>query len=118
MILIDTSVWVRHLRQGDRRLISLLEDEQVVCHPFIIGELACGALKNRREILTLLATLPMATVAEHEEVLNLIESRALYARGIGWVDAHLIASALLTPIPLWTLDVKLGTVASSLRIAS
>jgi predicted nucleic acid-binding protein len=117
VILVDTSVWVRHLRQGDQHLISLLDEGQVVCHPFIIGELACGSLKNRREILTLLATVPTATIAEHDEVLRLIESRNLYGRGIGWVDAHLIASALLSHAPLWTLDGKLRAVASSLRIS-
>lgn len=117
MILVDTSVWVRHLRQGDQHLVSLLDEGQVVSHPFIIGELACGALRNRREILALLAAVPTATIAEHDEVLGLIESRNLYGRGIGWVDAHLIASALMSHTPLWTLDGKLRAAAFSLRIS-
>jgi len=88
-------------------LESLLVEGQVLCHPFIVGEIACGALQNRREILSLLAALPPAPMAEHEEVLRLIESRHLHGRGIGWIDAHLLASALLSRSPLWTLDRKL-----------
>lgn len=118
MILVDTSVWVQHLRKGDERLRSLLIEGQVLCHPFIVGEIACGALRNRREILSLLAALPPAPMAEHEEVLGLIESRRLHGRGIGWIDAHLITSALLSRSPLWTLDSKLRSVASSLGISS
>lgn len=117
MILVDTSVWVHHLRSGDEHLRSLLFDGQVLCHPFIVGEIACGALQNRREILSLLAALPLAFMAEHEEVLRLIESRRLHGRGIGWIDAHLIASALLSRSPLWTLDRKLRVVSSSLAIS-
>ena len=90
---------------------------QVLCHQFIVGEIACGALQNRREILSLLAALPSAPVAEHEEVLSLIESRRLHSRGIGWIDAHLLTSALLSRSPLWTLDSKLKTLASSLEIS-
>jgi predicted nucleic acid-binding protein len=82
-----------------------------------VGEIACGVLQNRREILSLLAALPPAPMAEHEEVLSLMESRRLHGRGIGWIDVHLIASALLSRSPLWTLDGRLGTVASSLEIS-
>lgn len=117
MILVDTSIWVHHLRRGEARLKSLLLGGQVSCHPFIVGELACGTLRNRREILSLLAALPLAPTAEHEEVLSLIESRSLHGRGIGWIDAHLIASALLSRSPLWTLDGRLRAVASSLGIS-
>lgn len=117
MILVDTSVWVHHLRRGDARLRSLLIDGQVLCHPFIVGEIACGALRNRSEILALLPALPLVPMAEHEEVLRLIESRSLHGRGIGWIDAHLIASALLSRSPLWTFDRKLGAVASSLGVS-
>ncbi len=117
MILVDTSVWVHHLRRGDEHLRSLLFDGQVLCHPFIVGEIACGALRNRREMLSLLAALPLAPMAEHEEVLRLIDSRGLYGRGIGWIDAHLIASALLSRSSLWTLDRKLRVVSSSLAIS-
>lgn len=117
MILVDTSIWVHHLRRGEARLKSLLLGGQVSCHPFIVGELACGTLRNRREILSLLAALSLAPTAEHEEVLSLIESRSLHGRGIGWIDAHLIASALLSRSPLWTLDGRLRAVASSLGIS-
>lgn len=117
MILADTSVWVHHLRRGDERLRALLLDGQVLCHLFIVGEMACGTLRNRREILSLLSALPTAPVADHEEVLHLVESRDLAGRGIGWIDAHLLTSALLSGSPLWTLDRKLRAVASSLGIS-
>jgi hypothetical protein len=118
MILVDTSVWVDHLRHGNTRLRSLLDEAAVLTHPFIVGELACGNLRNRQEILRLLALLPEARIAEHAEVLGFLDGRRLYGRGIGWLDAHLLASALLSGTPLWTLDRKLGAVVSSLRIAT
>lgn len=117
MILVDTSVWIEHLRRGSERLQALLYDEQVLCHPFIIGELACGTLRNRQEILSLLSALPEARVAEHEEVLHLVEGRHLYGRGLGWVDAHLLASALLTKCTLWTLDKPLRKVAAAFKVS-
>jgi len=89
MILIDTSVWIEHLRAGNDRLKALLFDEHVLCHPFVIGELACGRLQKREEILTMLKALPEAHLLDHEEVMSFIEARRLYGRGIGWVDAHL-----------------------------
>lgn len=104
MILVDTSVWVDHLRNGNRRLRSLLLDENVLCHPFVVGEVACGSIRNRNEILSLLSTLPSARIAEHEEVLSLLQSRRLFGTGLGWIDAHLLASTLLTGCKLWTLD--------------
>jgi predicted nucleic acid-binding protein len=116
MILVDTSVWVQHLRKGSDRLRSLLDEEQVVCHPFVIGELACGTLRNRQEILSLLDALPQAQVAEHEEVLHLLERRHLHGQGLGWIDAHLAASALLTGCSLWTLDKPLRRAAGFLGI--
>lgn len=116
MILVDTSVWVEHLRTGSARLKTLLHDEQVLCHPFVIGELACGELKRREEILALLAALPETHVAEHHEVMHLVDSRRLYSRGLGWVDAHLLASALIHRCALWTLDKPLQRSASALRI--
>lgn len=116
MILVDTSVWVQHLRKGSDRLRSLLDEEQVVCHPFVIGELACGTLRNRQEILSLLDALPQAGVADHEEVLHLFERRRLHGRGLGWIDAHLVASMLLTGCTLWTLDKPLGKAATVLGI--
>ncbi|OGP97316.1 MAG: ribonuclease [Deltaproteobacteria bacterium RIFCSPLOWO2_02_56_12] len=117
MILVDTSVWVQHLRSGSERLRSLLDEEQVFCHPFVIGELACGTLRNRQEVLSLLKALPQARGAEHEEVLHLLEGRHLYGRGLGWVDVHLLASALLTACSLWTLDKPLRRAATALNIA-
>ncbi len=117
MILVDTSVWVGHLRAGSERLRSLLSEEQVFCHPFIVGELACAALRNRQEILGLLTVLPAARVAEHQEVLHFLEERHLYGRGLGWVDAHLLASALLTGCALWTLDKPLRNTAIALKVS-
>jgi len=107
MILVDTSVWVEHLRAGSIELGALLNEGQVVCHPFIIGELACGNLKNRTEILSLLQDLPMATCAEDEEVLQFIADHQLMGKGLGYIDIRLLMSALLTRIPLWTADKRL-----------
>ena len=118
MILVDTSVWIEHLRAGSDRLRTLLFDEQVLCHPFIVGELACGTLRNQQEILGLLSALPEARVAEHDEVLHLVEGRHLYGRGLGWVDAHLLASALLTRCTLWTLDKPLRKAAAAFKISA
>ena len=118
MILVDTSVWVEHLRKGNARLKGLLYDEQVVCHPMVVGELACGNLGNRREILALLSALPQAHVAHHAEAMHLLESEQLYGRGLGWVDVHLLASAMLTQCSLWTLDKALMQSAISLRVSS
>ena len=116
MVLVDTSVWFSHLRDGNNRLAELLNDGEVACHPFIVGELACGNLRNRIMILTLLESLPMTVAAEHEEVLTLIENKRLMGKGVGYVDVHLIASALLTGLSIWTLDSKLNRVADHLQI--
>jgi predicted nucleic acid-binding protein len=116
MVLVDTSVWVSHLRDGNAELASLLNDGKVLCHPLIVGELACGSLKDRATILNFLQLLPMGLEVEHEEVLSSIENRHLMGKGIGYVDVHLIASAILTGVPLWTLDKKLSQVANSLHI--
>lgn len=116
MLLVDTSVWVAHLREGHIGLEMLLNDGSVVCHPFIIGELACGNLKNRPEILSLLSALPMVTHAEHEEVMQFIENDHLMGKGLGYIDMHLLVSAILTKIPLWTLDKKLNHVSSILGL--
>jgi hypothetical protein len=107
MVLVDTSVWVAHLRDGNVGLEELLNEGQAVCHPFIIGELACGNLKNRSLILSLLKSLPLATVAEHEEVMHFIGNKDLMGKGLGYVDIHLLTSAALSGIPIWTLDRKL-----------
>jgi predicted nucleic acid-binding protein len=107
MVLVDTSVWVAHLREGTIGLEALLNEGEVICHPFIIGELACGNLKNRSEILSLLRALPMATHAEHEEVMQFIENYGLMGKGLGYMDLHLLASAILTKVPFWTIDKNL-----------
>ena len=117
MVLVDTSVWVRHLREGDPDLERLLRDGEVMCHPFIIGELACGHLKRRSEVLSLLRLLPMASQAEHEEVLQFIERNDLMGKGLGYIDVHLSASAVLTGVPMWTYDKKLGKANIGLGIS-
>jgi len=117
MILVDTSVWVAHLREGIRGLEALLGEGDVMCHPFIIGELACGNLENRAEILSLLQALPMAAHAEHEEVMHFIESYGLMGKGLGYIDMHLLASAMLTKVPLWTVDKKLNEISSKLGLS-
>jgi len=116
MVLVDTSVWVAHLRDGNIGLETLLNEGRVAGHSFIIAELACGNLKNRSEILSLLRTLPVAIQAEHDEVMELIETHSLMGKGLGYIDMHLLASAFLTDVPLWTLDRKLDGTASKLKI--
>jgi hypothetical protein len=116
MVLVDTSVWVEHFRKGNIGLAALLHDDHVICHPLIIGELACGNLKNRYEILSLLHALPMALHAEHEEVMRFIENYRLMEKGLGYIDIHLLASTMLTNVPLWTLDKRLNEVSSTLGI--
>jgi predicted nucleic acid-binding protein len=114
MVLVDTSVWVSHLRDGNAELANLLNDGRVLCHPLIVGELACGNLKDRAVILSFLQLLPMSIEAEHEEVLSFIEHNRLMGKGLGYVDIHLITSAVLTGVPIWTLDKKLAQTADSL----
>jgi predicted nucleic acid-binding protein len=116
MILVDTSVWVEHLRAGKIGLERFLNDGEVICHPLIVGELACGNLKNRAEILALMQTLPMAVQAEHDDVLLFIENNRLMGKGLGYIDMHLLASALLSDSQLWTLDKKLRKIAAELGI--
>jgi predicted nucleic acid-binding protein len=117
MILVDTSVWVGHLREGNDHLSVLLEEGLVLVHAFVIGELACGSMANRREILALLEALPGAVTAGHTEVLRLLEEKRLYGKGVGWIDAHLLASTMLSHAFLWTSDRRLLRVAESLGIA-
>jgi predicted nucleic acid-binding protein len=116
MVLVDTSVWVEHFRAGDIGLGNLLNDSDVACHQFIVGELACGNLSNRAEILSLLQALPLASHVEHEEVMQFIENYGLMGKGLGYVDMHLMASTVLSRIPIWTLDKKLKDVASKLGL--
>ena len=117
MVITDTSIWVTHLRQGSRQLEKLLIDAEVMCHPFIIGELACGNLKNRNEIISLLQSLPMAPTIEFDEFIFFTERTRLMGIGIGFVDVHLLASAQLIGIPLWTADKRLKSAATKLDLA-
>lgn len=115
MILVDTSVWIDHFRQGDVELTRLLNTGQVLTHRFVIGELALGNIQNRQIILSTLQNLPQATVASDEEVLRFIERQALFGSGIGYIDAHLLAATLLSPGSfLWTRDKRL--LAESVRL--
>lgn len=118
MTLVDTSVWVDHLRRGNAALERALLDGDVAMHPFVIGELSCGSLARRDEVLGLLDSLPRAIVADHAEVRRFIEARRLYGRGLGWTDAHLLASAVLSGTALWTMDKALARAASSAGVAS
>jgi predicted nucleic acid-binding protein len=115
-LLVDTSSWVDHLRRRDASLSQMLDEGLVWTHPFVIGELACGNLANRSEVLGLLGTLPMAPVADHEEVFTFIERRRLMGRGLGWIDMHLLASAVLASLPLLTSDKRLKMVARELGL--
>ncbi len=118
MILVDTSVWVDHLRVHDTQLATLLERSAVVMHPFVLGEIACGSLADRALILELLQGLPMAVTAEADEVLGFIERHRLFGKGVGYVDAHLLASVALSQgAQLWTRDKRLLAVAESLGCA-
>lgn len=117
MILVDTSVWVDHLRGGLPALAALLEEGQELIHPWVIGELACGHLKRRREVLELLQGLPGAMVASDGEVLLLIERALLMGRGLGYVDIHMLSSAQLSHCWLWTNDQRLAAVAEEQGLA-
>ncbi len=117
MVLVDTSVWISHFREGNATLINLLNECCVACHPFIVGELACGHLKNRVEILSLLQTLPMSVQAEHEEVLLFMDNNQLMGKGLGYIDIHLLASAILTRIPILTFDKRLNAIATKLSLS-
>ena len=117
MILVDTSVWIDFLRTGDRVVEELLDTGRVLAHPFVIGEVALGHLRQRRTILTMLQGLPQATTATDAEVLSLIERQSLAGLGIGYVDAHLLASARLSAgSAFWTRDRRLASVAERLGL--
>jgi len=116
MVLVDTSVWIDHLRKGNPHLKVVLEEGEVMCHPFVLGELACGNLKNRDEVLSLLESLPAAKTAEDQEILAFIEFHSLMGHGLGLVDVHLLASALLSNVSLWTADRRLREAAGMLNL--
>jgi predicted nucleic acid-binding protein len=116
MVLADTSVWVTHLRDKDSLLEELLNGGVVACHPFIVGELACGNLKKRSKILSLLNALPFVKLATHEEVMEFIDLRHLMGKGLGYVDVYLLSSAMLSETPILTYDRKLSEIAVKLNI--
>ena len=115
-MLVDTSVWVELFRRGHDGLEERLEAGAVVSHPFVIGELACGHLRDRTTVLELLNALPASPVADHDEVLLMVGAHRLMASGLGWVDMHLLAAALLSGERLWTLDRALALAAKRLRV--
>ena len=117
MVLVDTSVWVSHLQKGVTELESLLLDTEVASHPFIIGELACGGIKNRKEILSLIQALPSTPVVTDEEFMYFLEANKLSNKGIGFVDVHLLASAKMSRISLWTEDKNLQKAAKRLKLS-
>jgi predicted nucleic acid-binding protein len=118
MILVDSSVWIDHLRAGEPVLIQLLNAGRVLSHPFVVGELACGNLKNRETVLSLLQALPAAPVATDQEVLFYIARHNLMGKGLGYVDAHLLSSTSLAGSGrLWTRDKRLGALARSMGLA-
>jgi predicted nucleic acid-binding protein len=117
LILADTSVWVDHLRRGDPDLVRLLEKGRILTHPFVIGELACGNLARRSEFLENLTILPAAIEATHEEVMTLLAGHKLWGQGVGWADAHLLASTRLTEARIYTRDGALRRAAEKLGVA-
>ncbi len=118
MILVDTSIWVDHLRSGLPSLAELLSEGRVLAHPWVIGELACGNLRDRARLIQLLQGLPQAPLATDGEVMLLIERHRLIGRGIGWIDAHLLASTLLASARLWSGDRRLTAIATELNAAA
>lgn len=116
MLLVDTSVWIDHLRRGDAELAERLEEGEVMTHRLVVEELACGSMSRRQEILALLGTLPRVAEAEHAEFLYFVEKHALHGTGLGAVDAHLLASAKLARAKLWTRDASLAKAAEKLGV--
>jgi len=116
MVLVDTSVWIDHLRKGNSQLEVLLDEGEVLCHPFIVGELACGHIANRRQIMAFLRSLPQAVAAGQDEAMSLIDAQQLMGMGIGFIDVHLLASARLTSVPVLTLDTSLKNAAAKLGV--
>jgi hypothetical protein len=113
---VDTSIFVAHFLKSNTILKKLLNSGNVVCHPFIIGELACGNIKNRAEILSLMQSLPMVEQANQDEILKFIENKKLMGKGLGLIDVHLLASAILSDVLLWSFDKNLSKIATKLNI--
>ena len=117
MVLADTSVWIQHFRHGEPALASRLVKGLVLMHPFVSGELACGNLRNRTAVMSDLETLPPAGLASNAEVFRLLEDRQLWGRGLGWVDLHLLAAAMLSKCEFWTLDKRLAQAGKALGLS-
>lgn len=117
MTLVDTSVWINHIRRADARLRGLLADGQVVSHPFVIGELACGCFANRDEVLRLLERLPALEVVSNREARTFLDAHALAGSGVGWVDVHLLAAARLARVDVLTADHAMARAAASADLA-
>jgi len=116
VILVDTSVWIDHFRQANRMLSSLLDRDEVILHPFVLGELACGNLSNREEIIALLHALPVISKADDDEIIFFIKRHALMGRGVGLIDMHLLASCRIAKCSLWTKDRRLKGIAIEMGI--
>ena len=116
MVLVDTSIWIDHFRKPSSTFIELLNNSEVSCHPYVIGELACGNLKNRKEILSLLYSLPMVKSVEHDEVLFFIEAHCLSGKDLGYIDIHLLASCKVSGHLFWTKDKRLEDSADRLGL--
>ena len=116
MILVDTSVWIDHFRRSVPVLVDILRENRVLIHPMIVGEIACGSLRQRSEILPLLQLLPLAESPSQEEALHFIEKQKLFGQGVGWVDVNLLASCRLSGSTIWTRDKSLLKVATALRL--
>lgn len=116
MILVDTSVWIDHLIKNEHHLQFLLLEGEVVCHSFVIGELVCRNLKNRKEIIRLLHALPSSPQIDFDEYLYFVEKHKLYGKGIGFIDIHLLASAKLSQVKLWTFDKRLKSASIELGL--
>lgn len=116
MVLVDTSIWIDHFRRASGQLTSLLETEEVAVHPFVVGELSCGNIQNRKEIIALLHALPHTTKVDDDEVLLFIERHSLMGRGIGLIDVHILASSCIDSCLLWTRDRKLKTAAQEMDL--
>ena len=117
MVLVDTSVWIGFLREGDSLLSDLLNEGEVSTHPFVIGELRLGNISKRKNFLELIESLPQCRQTSNEEVTHLIESNKLYGKGIGYTDAHILASSIISKFPLWTLDKRLDAISKKLKSA-
>ena len=115
-VLVDTSVWIDHLRRTDAQLVALLQETGALMHPAVLGELTCGSIPNRQRLLALWLALPRVVTVSFEEALALVETRMLWGRGLGWTDIHLLASALVSRATLWTRDPVLRHAAHRLSV--